>query len=329
MSKKRKEDHIDLAKASQVNKSNFNLNYEPMLGAHPKKVDVSLDFLGFHFKAPFWFSSMTGGVDKGAIINQNLAKVAGKYKLGMGLGSCRSLLNSKERLGDFDVKEFMPDSPLYANIGIAQIEKVFSAHKSNLLNDLVNSLNADGLIIHVNPLQEWNQPEGDRYYNPPIETIKQALEETDIPLVVKEVGQGIGPKSLKSLCQLPLKAIEFSSLGGTNFTLLEHTRHLAVNSGKKSLNEHLAYIGHTKLEMISFINEMNSSDFKCREFIISGGVQNSVEGFSLINKLKKNSIIGFGSILLDYAMEFNKLDEFIHSEIENYKLSECLFEVKV
>ena len=77
------------------------------------------------------------------------------------------------------------------------------------------------------------QPEGDRYYSSPVSLIKSILASTDIPIVVKEVGQGFGPKSMKALCELDLQAIEFASLGGTNFTLLEQSRHTASDSGKK------------------------------------------------------------------------------------------------
>ena len=127
--------------------------------------------MGFDLKAPLWVSSMTGGTDLANTINHNLAKAAGEYGFGMGLGSCRSLLTSDEYLSDFYVKTLMPDMPLFANLGIAQCEQLITSGKTSLIKDLISKLDADGLIIHVNPFQEWLQPEGDRFNNPPIDTI--------------------------------------------------------------------------------------------------------------------------------------------------------------
>lgn len=327
MSEKRKNDHLDLAIKSQVLNKRSDLNYEPMLSGHPKDIDLSTQFLGFDLKAPIWFSSMTGGAEHAKTINTNLAKIAAKYGLGMGLGSCRSLLDSNTRLDDFNVKEHLSSNPLYTNLGIAQLEQIVNNNDFELINNLQEKLNADGLIIHVNPLQEWAQPEGDRYYASPVETIKLLLYHTDIPIIVKEVGQGFGPKSMLELVKLDLQAIEFASLGGTNFTLLEQTRHDAPQSGKKQSLEQLAYIGHTKEEMIGFYNDLDPKDLFCKNIIISGGIRSSVEGFRLMKILEANSLIGYGSVLLNYAKDLNALDEFIHSEIENLKLASCLFEV--
>lgn len=327
MSEQRKNDHIDLAIKSQVDQKRFDFNYEPMLSGHPKDIDLAKDFLGFKLGAPIWFSSMTGGAQDAQVINTNLAKICDKYKLGMGLGSCRSLLNSDKRLSDFDIKQYMPNSPLYTNLGIAQLEEILSNGQVELINQLQSKLSANGLIIHVNPLQEWAQPEGDRYYRSPVELIEKLLAATDIPIIVKEVGQGMGPRSLKALCKLDLAAIEFAAFGGTNFTMLEKSRHLASNSGRKTSIEHLAYIGHTKDEMISYVNSFESKDIKCRDFIISGGIKSSVDGFRFSELLRFNNLIGLGSVLLKHAKDFNELDEFIHQEIENLKLANCFFEV--
>ena len=90
----------------------------------------------------------------------------------MGLGSCRSLLTSDEHLADFAVRPLLgPDLPLYANLGIAQLEVLIKQGDLHLIDSLIQRLDADGLIIHVNPLQEWFQPEGDRFEQPPLRTI--------------------------------------------------------------------------------------------------------------------------------------------------------------
>jgi len=156
---------------------------------------------------PILVSSMTGGTAKAQTINHNLAKMCGAYGLGMGLGSCRQLLYEDKRLHEFDIKQLMPNSPLLINLGIAQIEELITKGDENLIKTLIDRLSADGLIIHVNPLQEWMQPEGDRIMKAPLVSIKHILSIADYPVVVKEVGQGFGQESLRVLLDLPLEAV--------------------------------------------------------------------------------------------------------------------------
>jgi isopentenyl-diphosphate delta-isomerase len=177
----RKQDHIQLAFQSQVsaNQLDKRFSYEPLLSAFPPNELYAFPFLGKQIKTPIWVSSMTGGTEKAYQINYNLAKACAHFKMGMGLGSCRSLLESNDRLHDFDFRKIIGDDlPFYANIGIAQLEILIKQNKLFLLDDLIKKLDADGIIIHVNPLQEWLQPEGDRIEEMPILTIKKYLDKT-------------------------------------------------------------------------------------------------------------------------------------------------------
>ena len=162
----RKADHISNAFASQtgVDRLDPRFYYEPMLSGHPKEVNLETSFLEKSMGAPIWVSSMTGGTEKAGIINKNLARMVGEYRLGMGLGSCRSLLENDDHLQDFKVRHLVGDQPLFANLGIAQIEYLIDGGQLSKINRLVNKVEADGLIVHVNPLQEWIQPEGDEYH---------------------------------------------------------------------------------------------------------------------------------------------------------------------
>ena len=114
------------------------------------------------------------------------------------------------------------------------------------VHDMINLLRCDGLFIHVNPLQEWFQPEGDRLKHPPLEIIKEVLNQLNIPVIVKEVGQGMGRESLKALMGLPLAAIEFAAFGGTNFARVEMMRRPSVDH---ELFEPLVYVGQTAKEI--------------------------------------------------------------------------------
>lgn len=316
MSEQRKKDHIELTfKSRPVEQLDLGqLKYEPIFNPHPKpQSEFEVDFLNFKFKLPLWVSSMTGGTAQAKTINQNLAKACGEFKFGMGLGSCRSLLHDSTRLEDFDVRHLMGDSPLFTNFGIAQLEELAKENKLNKVIEVTKSLDANGVIIHINPLQEWMQPEGDRFRQAPIDTIKRVLDKIELPIIVKEVGQGFGPKSLQALSRLPLSAIELAGFGGTNFTMLEQARLSGAVSGTNAAKNSFGMIGHTCSEMIEWLNGLEENDMVCKNFIVSGGITDPVKGHILNESLKYKSIIGMASALLKYSMKD-------YGELRNYLL---------
>jgi isopentenyl-diphosphate delta-isomerase len=309
----RKKDHIDLAFSSRTEATDADrrFHYEPMLAAHHNGQFDEFDFAGKTMKLPIWVSSMTGGTQRAGTINRNLATACGEFGMGMGLGSCRSLLDDDTHFPDFDVRRYMGKSaPLYANLGIAQIEKLIATGSEDKAEVLVHNLQADGLIIHVNPLQEAFQPEGDILKAPPIETIEAFLAKTDLSVIVKEVGQGMGPASLERLMALPLEAIEFGALGGTNFARLELSR---VTGDKASHFDAFGRIGHTASEMTGFINEIVAKRAaKCQQIIISGGITNVPDGWYLTQQSKLKAVFGMGSAFLKHAMDdYETLQTFV------------------
>ncbi|MCO4753176.1 MAG: hypothetical protein KC478_01775 [Bacteriovoracaceae bacterium] len=324
MSEERKQDHIELTFKSQTAESqNYGLVYEPMLSPLDADPDISFDIVGKKLKAPIWVSSMTGGTAKAKSINKHLAGAAGKAAIGMGLGSCRSLLDSNDRLEDFSVREQIGDGVLFANLGIAQVEQCILDTQVYKIEEMLKKVQADGLIVHVNPLQEYMQPEGDRYKQSPITTIKRLIDELKAPIIVKEVGQGIGPESLLELCRLPLEAIEFAAFGGTNFTKLEQARHDAFKSGKKGELLDFATIGHTAAEMVEWVNRILKKDkVLCDKFIISGGIKSIVHGYSLREKINAPAAIGMASAYLEKALvSQGAVEDLISEQIEALKLA--------
>jgi isopentenyl-diphosphate delta-isomerase len=300
----RKKDHISLALSSRTGQleADSRFHYEPLLAPHHNGKFETFDFVGKKMQIPVWVSSLTGGTHKAATINRNLARACGEFGMGMGLGSCRTLLENDEHFPDFNVRQYMGgEVPLYANLGIAQIEKLIAEHEEEKAERLVEKLQTDGLIIHVNPLQEAFQPEGDYLQVPPIETIEAFLFRTSLKIIVKEVGQGMGPASLKRLLKLPLEAIEFGALGGTNFTKLELNR---LNRGNASHFDPLGRIGHTASEMTSFVNDIVEKEpVNCTQLIISGGITNVPDGYYLLQISKLKSVFGMGSAFLKNAMD--------------------------
>ncbi len=327
----RKKDHIDLAFKSQtlIHEADKRFYYEPLLSAHPDNDWGSLSFLGKTLRIPMWVSSMTGGTERARKINRNLAKACNEFGMGMGLGSCRIILDDDTHLPDFDVRDIIGDDlPLYANIGINQVEKAFHTKTIHKLNELVKKLRADGLIIHVNPLQEWFQPEGDRLSVPAIDLIRRLLDESDINLIVKEVGQGMGPESLRELLKLPLSAIEFAAFGGTNFAKVELLRN---SQAALQLYEPLSLIGEDAYSMVDYVNMIldEEADLKCGQIIVSGGVRTFLDGYYLINKIKLPAIYGQASAFLRYAKEsYESLHQYIEGQIKGLVMARAFLRVR-
>jgi len=326
----RKKDHINLAFKSVTNgfENDNRFYYEPLLSAHPKGLKP-IKFLGKTLKAPIWISSMTGGTEMAGKINKNLARAASEFGLGMGLGSCRCLLDNDDCFNDFNVRPIIGDElPLYANLGIGQIEQLIATKKTNLVKQMLEKLKADGLIIHVNPLQEFFQPEGDRFLQPPIETLKKFIEISDAKIIVKEVGQGMGPESLKELLKLPIQAIEFAAFGGTNFSKLELMR------DNNSFNNELSClknIGHTAIEMLETLNAItkNDKEIHTKEIIISGGISSFTDGYHLIKKSSFPAVYGQGAAFLKHAMhDYKSLRAFIQTQIKGLEMAYSFLRVK-
>jgi isopentenyl-diphosphate delta-isomerase len=326
----RKKDHIELAESSQT-PSGFQDSrffYEPMLNRHPDDREIkAVPFGNKNLTYPIWVSSMTGGTQMARTINQNLARACREFGFGLGLGSCRKLLESPESIPDFDVRTIIgSELPLYANLGIAQVEQWLQANKKDDIKKIVQLLRADGLIIHVNPLQEYMQSEGDRFKCKPIDTIKKVLDIFSFPIIVKEVGQGMGPQSLKALLELPLQAIEFAAFGGTNFSLLEMQRKSSVDPSLLPL----ARVGHTAEEMLNYCNEIKSGGkINCRQLIISGGIRDYLDGYYCISKSDIPAIYGQASSFLKFAQQdYEVLQKYIQSQIQGLNLAFSFLKIK-
>lgn len=322
----RKRDHIELAFRSQVANVDPRFYYEPLFSAHPERSSLKpFEFLGKTFRVPLWVSSMTGGTQKARVINQNLARACRDFGFGMGLGSCRQLLYSDEYLADFSIRPILGDAmPLFANLGIAQLEHLIEQKELFLISKLLEKLEANGLIIHVNPLQEWLQPEGDCFKKPPIETIETVLAYADFPIIVKEVGQGFGYQSLTHLFQLPLAAIDFAAAGGTNFAKLELLRGDKLAA---EVFETVTQIGHHATDMVEMSNEIIhklGDKVRCKQVIISGGIKNFLDGFYLRKKLNVPSVYGQASGFLKYAQEdYQVLYEYVDAQVRGLALAEA------
>ena len=328
----RKKDHITLAFDSQtlVNDVDTRFYYEPMLSAHPHNNIPSTDFAGKTMRLPVWVSSMTGGTQLAGTINRNLARACREFGMGMGLGSCRIILNDDRHFPDFDMRaEIGDDLPFYANLGINQLEQLLLEKKTGKIHRLVDKLRADGLIIHVNPFQEWFQPEGDRLQKPALESLSTLMQEVDYPVIVKEVGQGMGYESLKALLRLPLAAIEFAAFGGTNFSRVELLR---GDAAVRELHEPLSHVGHDALQMLNMVNrlaEEEPGEVRCRQLIISGGIRSFLDGYYLVKKSGLPAVYGQASAFLQHARgDYETLRSFVELQVKGLQLAYAFLRIR-
>jgi isopentenyl-diphosphate delta-isomerase len=268
---------------------------------------------------------MTGGTEIAYKVNHNLARVCHEFGLGMGLGSCRQLLYSDEFFADFDVRETIGLQPLLANLGIAQVIEVIKKEEYLKVDQLISNLRADGLIIHINPLQEWLQPEGDKITMNPIKAIEKIVENCNFPILVKEVGQGFGPASLKALLEMDIAGIELAGFGGTNFAMLETLR------SEESMHSHLTRVGHSAEEMVEFLNELSLSNISYLEkhIIISGGIKDYLTGYYLNELCNFPSVYGQASQFLKYALEdYAVLARYVEEQIKGYKIAKQFLKIR-
>jgi len=151
----------------------------------------------------------------------------------------------------------------------------------------------------------------------------------DIRIIVKEVGQGMGYKSLKALLQLPLEAVDFAASGGTNFSMLELLR---SDTTKQTAYGNLAQVGHAATEMVDLCNQIKvelGDKMHCRQLIISGGVKDFLDGYYLIEKANFAAIYGQASSFLKHAQaDYETLYQHVERQIEGLKLAKAFLTVK-
>ena len=208
-------------------------------------------------------------------------------------------------------------------------KELLANKEAGRITELVKKLEADGLIVHVNPLQEWLQPEGDRFARPPLQTITDFMEKVDMPVIVKEVGQGMGKESLRALLQLPLAAVDFAANGGTNFARLELMR---STEEMQEIYGPLALVGHSAEEMVDLTNELAlelGERLACRRVIISGGITNFLDGYYLVQKSSLTAIYGQASGFLKHARgDYQDLFRYTESVVKGLEMAYAFLSVK-
>jgi len=230
---KRKKEHLELSLTADVSfktKTNGFDNYEFI---HDATTEVELDKISFETKFfrkkinyPFIISCMTGGTEEAENINAQLAIVAEELKIPIGVGSQRQALENENFRNTYDIiRKNAKSVPILGNLGAAELVKLKSFKPIKMLVDLIE---ADAFIIHLNPLQELLQPEGTPNFSGLIKSLKRLVKELEIPVIVKEIGTGISGRASKELLETGVKGIDVAGAGGTSWAAIEMIRNKSM-----------------------------------------------------------------------------------------------------
>jgi len=224
----RKLDHIRIVLGEDVNGKGvatgfgaYRLPHRALPELDLEEVDTSTTFLGKPMAAPLFVSSMTGGAQAAEPINLALAEAAEALGLAMGVGSQRAALNDARLAASYQVRRVAPSIPLLANLGAVQLNYGYGVEQCQRA---VAMIEADALILHLNPLQEAVQPEGNVNFKGLLSRIEQVCRALDVPVIVKEVGNGIGAADAVRLANAGVWAIDVAGAGGTSWSEVERFR---------------------------------------------------------------------------------------------------------
>ncbi len=226
--KRRKEEHLQICLNEQVQFQSVTTGFERYYFIHQAlpeidldRVDLSTVLFGKKLMAPLIISSMVGGIEPANIINRRLAKAAQVLGLAMGVGSQRCLIDSPASWKTYHIRDVAPDILLFANLGAVQLNYRYGIKECL---KAVESIGADGLILHLNPLQEALQPEGNTNFAGLLKKIKQVCRELSVPVIIKEVGGGISAEVAEKLAGAGVDGIDVAGAGGTCWSEIERKR---------------------------------------------------------------------------------------------------------
>ncbi len=233
-----------------------------------QEIDITTNLLGKQLGAPILISSMTGGTAQAKEINYRLAEVAQEYKLAMGVGSQRVAIEQPQIADTFQVRQIAPDILLLANLGAVQLNYRYDIDQCVRAVEL---LQADALILHLNPLQECIQPQGDTNFKGLLDRIATICDRLPVPVIIKEVGNGISAPMAQQLITAGVSGIDVAGAGGTSWAKVESER--AKTALQRRLGQTFADWGIPTAECITSIRQIAPK----LPLIASGGLKNGLD----------------------------------------------------
>jgi isopentenyl-diphosphate Delta-isomerase len=249
-------------------------------------IDLGTMFLGKPLRAPILISSMTGGTELAQQINYRLAAIAQQYGLAMGVGSQRIAIEHPPTADSFRIRQLAPDALLLANLGAVQLNYTYGLDQCRQAVDL---LEADALILHLNPLQEAVQTRGDRNFGGLLPKIAQLCAQLPVPVIAKEVGNGISGALAQQLIEAGVSAIDVAGAGGTSWAKVEAGR--AQDPIQRRLGETFADWGMPTADCLVQVRSASPQI----PLIASGGLRNGLDAAKAI---------ALGADLAGFALPF-------------------------
>lgn len=273
---KRKNDHLDIVLNSPHSAMKCTTGFEKWRFEHCALPELNLDeidlrctLFGKTLRAPLLISSMTGGAHRAAAINRHLAQAAQSLGLAMGVGSQRVALESEDNAGlTRELRQLAPDIALLANLGAAQIA---GPNGLDYARRAVGMIEADALIIHLNPLQEALQSGGDRDLRGVLAAIGKTVAALPVPVVVKEVGAGLSVAVARQLQEAGVAMLDVAGAGGTSWAAVEGER--AATADKRAVAMAFANWGIPTAQALTAIKQALPE----MPLIASGGIANGID----------------------------------------------------
>ena len=268
----RKKDHINICISKSVECgdtgfSNYKFRYKALPELEKDKIDTKTEFLGKKLEFPLIFEAITGGTEYAKKFNKTIAKIAQDYGLGMGVGSQRAAIEDISLASTYQVRDVAEDILLIGNLGAVQLNYGYGLDECEAA---VNMIDADALALHLNPLQEAVQPEGNTDFKNLIGKINDIASEISVPIIVKEVGNGL---DLNSASNLDVGALDCAGWGGTSWNLVESYR----NKGEMGqVGRSFSECGIPTSKAISDLSGLN------KPLIGSGGIRNGLDAAKAI-----------------------------------------------
>ena len=265
----RKAEHIRLALDARMQLGEswwdeYRFGHSALPEIDMAEVDTSVEFLGRRLSAPLLISCMTGGTEMAGRINRNLAAAAEAVGLAVGVGSQRKALEDPEKADTFRVREAAPTAPLLANLGAVQLNYGMGVAECRQAVDMIG---ADALVLHLNPLQEALQPEGQCDFSGLLPKVGEVVREVGVPVVAKEVGSGLSESVARALAGVGVRILDTAGTGGTSWARIE-----AARSGELDLGELFAGWGIPTPLSIQEVRRVEGVTV-----IASGGLRNGLD----------------------------------------------------
>lgn len=308
----RKAEHIRLALEERMQLSasfwdEWDFEHVALPELDRDEIDTSVTFLGRELRAPLLISCMTGGTGAAQRINQNLAIAAERCKVALGVGSQRKALEDPEQAATFEVREQMPTMPLIGNLGAVQLNYGYGIAECEAC---VSMIGADALALHLNPLQEAIQPEGQCNFSGLLDKIADVTRDLSVPVIVKEIGCGLSGDVGRALAARGVEYLDTSGLGGTSWARIE-----AQRAGDPGIGEMFANWGvptPTSIQSLAGVPGVT--------IIGSGGIRNGLDAAKAL--ALGADLVGAAYPFLEAAVESaDKVVDRIERTIEELRIS--------